>query len=106
MSKKKKRKLALKFILGNTVILHKIGESLGCDPGMKDKELRAVVEDMIESYRDECNTDSFSVTMFGLGKKSNLMKGYRNSDYDEDWGVEKPDSGPKHVRNIDDLIYK
>jgi hypothetical protein len=37
-SKKKKRKLALKFIKRNRVILHKLGESLGCDPDMKDKD--------------------------------------------------------------------
>lgn len=107
MSKKKRRKLALKKILGNTIVLHWLGDALGCDPGMKDKELRAVIEDMITTYADECNTDSFSVNMFGLGKKSNLFIGkgdYRNDRFDEDWGIKKPDH--KRPRTIDDLIYK
>lgn len=103
---KKERKSALKKIKDNDVVLDWICTALGCDKKMKRREKRAIVDDMITSYADECNTDSFSVNMFGLGKKSNFMGGgYRNSDFDEDWGVQKPDNGPKHIRDIDDLIY-
>lgn len=84
---KKERKEALKFILNNEVILRKISTALGCDKKMSLKERKVIVKDMIETYREESNTDSFSVNIFGPGKKSNTIFGrqpdFRNPSYDD-----------------------
>lgn len=83
---KKERKEALKFILGNDVILRKLTTALGCDKKMSMKDRKHIVEDMIQSYREECNTDSFNVNIFGVGKKSNgifKQPSFRNPEYDD-----------------------
>ena len=106
---KKRRKNALKFILGNSIILTKITDALGCDKKMTNKERKVLVKDMIETYAEENFTDSFNVNMFGPGKKPGFFNGspsYRNDDYDEDWGVERPKTAPKRPRSIDDLLLK
>lgn len=103
---KKRRKDALEFILNNRIILRKLADSLGCEKNMTDKECRVIIKDMIKRYREENYTDSFSVNMFGVGKKNgNPFKGrYRDDSFDEDWGVSRERSSiPSEV---EELIYK
>ena len=57
---RKRQKDALKFILGNSIILRKLGDALGCEKKMSDKELKVVVKDMIKTYAEETCTDSFT----------------------------------------------
>ena len=104
---KRRQKDALKFILNNSIILHKLGDALGCEKKMSDKELRSVVKDMIKTYADETCTDSFTVNMFGPGEKKlrfGNKHGYRNDDFDDDWGVERPKQKPP--RSVEELIFK
>ena len=104
-----REKDALKFILGNSIILRKITDALGCEKKMTDKERKVIVKDMIKQYKSENYTDSFTVNMFGPGKKGSIFKtdtsGYRNDRFDEDWGVEKP-KRPKMDPALEDLILK
>ena len=103
-----RKKDALKFILGNSIILRKITDALGCEKKMTDKERKVIVKDMIKQYEEENYTDSFTVNMFGPGKKGSIFKGgngYRNDRFDEDYGVERP----KHNKidpALEDLIFK
>lgn len=85
---KKERKEALKFILNNDVIVRKLSEAIDVDKGMNMKERRILIKDMINTYREENYTDSFTVNMFGTGKKKrggifDNRQDFRNSDYDE-----------------------
>lgn len=79
---KKARKEALKFIIGNDVIVKRLSDALGCDEEMTMKERRIIVKDMIKTYRDETCTDSFTVNVFGAGKKKNSS--IFNKNYFED----------------------
>ena len=84
---KKDRKIALKRILGNRVIVFLLSTAMGCDGAMKLKERRCLVEDMIKSYREENYTDSLTVNFIGIGqkknnKKSGLFGGFRDSSKD------------------------
>ena len=83
---KKERKEALKFILNNEVIVRKLSEAIDVDKKMTIKERRILIKDMITNYRDENCNDSFTVNMFGPGKKKSGIfadRDYRNDDYDE-----------------------
>lgn len=104
-----REKDALKFILGNSIILRKITDALGCEKKMTDKERKVIVKDMIKQYKHENYTDSFTVNMFGPGKKGSIFKtdidGYRNDRFDEDWGIKKP-GGPKIDPALEELIFK
>ena len=106
---RKRQTDALKFILGNSIILRKLGDALGCEKKMSDKELKVVVKDMIKTYAEETCTDSFTVNMFGPGEKKfgfgrGKGNGYRDDRFDEDWDVERPKT--KKPKSIEDLIYK
>lgn len=84
---KKERKFAMKRILGNRVMVYMLTTAMGCDGSMKLKERKALVEDMIESYREDNYTDSLTVNYIGIGQKKNKKSGlfgsgYRNSDFD------------------------
>lgn len=105
---RKRQKDALKFILGNSIILRKLGDALGCEKKMSDKELKIVVKDMIKTYAEETCTDSFTVNMFGPGEKKfgfgGGKSGYRDDRFDEDWDVERPKV--KKPRSVEELIFK
>ena len=102
-----REKDALKFILGNSIILRKITDALGCEKKMTDKERKIIVKDMIKQYKHENYTDSFTVNMFGPGKKGSIFgsDGYRNDRFDDTWGVERP-KHPKMDPALEDLILK
>lgn len=88
---KKERRAALEFILDNEVIVRKISEAMGCDPAMKNRERKNLIEDMIKSYRKEnIVEDAFVVNILGNGKppkrsKDGIFsnKNYRNDNYDD-----------------------
>ena len=82
---KKERKEALEFILNNDVIVRKLSIAIGCDKASSMKERRVLVKDMIKSYREENVTDSFSVNMFGPGKKHLSGIFINKHDYDDDF---------------------
>ena len=72
---KKERRAALKFILDNEIIVRKISEAIGCDPAMKNRERRNLIEDMIKSYRkDNFVEDAFVVNILGNGKPPKRSK--------------------------------
>lgn len=103
---KKREKMAKRFIKGNTIIVRKFGDWLGCDKNMKHKDIFILLEDMVERYKEECYTNCFDVQMFGPGKKSSMFggkgHGYRNDDFDEDWDVPKPKT--KKPQTIEELM--
>ena len=47
---KKERRAALEFILDNEVIVRKISEAMGCDPAMKNRERKNLIEDMKSQF--------------------------------------------------------
>ena len=105
---KRRRKLALKFILGNSIILKKITDALGCEKNMTDKERKVIVKDMIETYADETCVDSFTVNMFGAGQKkaSKIGGGYRNDKLDDEWGFDKPKNKNRVSELLDGIVFK
>ena len=105
---KKRRKLALKFILGNSIILKKITDALGCEKNMTEKERKVIVKDMIETYADETCVDSFTVNMFGAGQKKagKIGGGYRNDRVDDDWGFDKPRGKTYNNSILDEISFK
>lgn len=104
---KKRKKLALKFILGNSIILKKITDALGCEKDMTDKERKVIVKDMIETYADETCVDSFTVNMFGVGQKKSgkIGGGYRSDKVDDDWGFDKPNKKFTGNRILDEIKF-
>lgn len=104
---KKERKFAMKRILGNRVMVYMITTAMGCDGSMKFKERKALVEDMIDSYREENYTDSITVNYLGIGQKKNKKSGlfgsgYRNSDFDSYFnGKEDLDISDEEIKNYD-----
>ena len=82
---KKERKEALKFILNNEVIVRKLSEAIDVDKKMTIKERRILIKDMITNYRDENCNDSFTVNMFGPGKKQRSGIFSNKHDYDDDF---------------------
>lgn len=106
---KKERKEALEFILGNEVIVRKISTAIGCEKKMSLKERKVLVKDMIKTYFRDNDTDSFTVNIFGPGKKNRqgIFNNYRDDRFDmEQFDLDEDNS--KSIRNdiLDRIIRK
>lgn len=104
---KRERKEALEFILNNEVIVKRLSTAIGCDKGMTIKERRVIVKDMIKSYYRDNVTDSFSLNVFGPGKRNKAGifsdRGFRDDRFDDIDSFDF-DDGPNMSKDIRDRI--